>query len=235
MGCRPSALAWTTTSRHRRVVVDSARRDWQACADQRVAHELLHAEPDDRASWLAEGGGKSILVAATIVHLLASVGCSSGGHVFVNSHDASISLIHISRLPMTHACPVLGPQGVMLRTFVAKLATNGCRARWGLATMYNACMPETAAMTASRWYSSWWPWWERRLAKLGAEAQLTRPPPTASTPTAADVSSRVWPEASAGTLAMLLLLVRWAAPSKTQKEKKNENFRRAWESVPTST
>ena len=83
------------------------------------------------------------------------------------------------------------------------------------------------AMTASRWYQSWWAWWAKTISSSGLDPahHLRRAAPTAAS-TDANEDTRFLEEPSLSTWSLLHFITRWSGNSKVGK--RNVDDQRRW-------
>jgi hypothetical protein len=117
----------------------------------------------------------------------------------------------------------LGP--TPLKAVVLKQAVSGAWVLWNLAHIYDAVASATN-MSASRWYQSWWPWWQKALQQLGVGPlpHLRKAAPTVTSDKTTDKDGddrpfRFLQECTVSSFALLMILAKSSAPSRGSKKK----------------
>ena len=108
--------------------------------------------------------------------------------------------------------------------------TSGVYVRWSLPSLHKEFMSQ-AGETCSRWYQNWWQWWAKFIGTFGVDpaGHLRKASWTKHTADEAeeDDCTRFLPAASLSTFALIILLSRWANPSKSSKDK-NSTISASW-------
>eukprot|EP00971_Amphidinium_carterae_P351761 6492267-Amphidinium_carterae.3 len=107
---------------------------------------------------------------------------------------------------------------------------DGASAFVDLSALYKAVMPQDTKLTASEWVHTWYKWWEKSLVSHQMPASHLRKalPTKASGQNPAE--TRIFQHPTCSLNACLLLLVRFAAPSRGGKQK-DERLRSIWLNV----
>lgn len=124
--------------------------------------------------------------------------------------------------PIALPLHIVGKEESELDGFLLKQSVAGAFVLWSLPRVYHLAVG-SAALTASQWYHSWWPWWQKSLQDLGLDvhAHLRRAAPTAQ---ASKLSRdegrfRFLPTPTMSTYALLHVLVRLGSASKGSHQK----------------
>ena len=138
--------------------------------------------------------------------------------------------------PMKAPIPVDGIGApVEARAYVLYQEVAGCYCLWGLESLYKAVIGD--GFLFSRFYQSWWPWWEKSMTALGfvAADHFRRSMPTAQsgtgeTPLQDGDGRRFLLEPTMSSYALTLVCCRGAAPSRGSS-KKNPVMMQSWRNI----
>lgn len=118
---------------------------------------------------------------------------------------------------------------VQIVVFVLRQSVSGAWALWSLSSWFQECVGEVSPTTCSRWYQNWWQWWTKHIGCLGMDSAHLRKPVVGNAGASSTTEShlRFLPDPVLSSGALIVLLSRWSADSKSSKDK-NELVKVAW-------
>ena len=127
-------------------------------------------------------------------------------------------------MPLKGACA----DPFSLDVVVLKHRVSGNKVLFSLPRLYDVAIGKSARMTASAWYQSWWPWWTEILLSHHLDNNhLRKPVPRKALEEANTDSTRFLDFACISAHALIILLTKWATPTRTGKPK-DDATRQAW-------
>lgn len=149
------------------------------------------------------------------IYVVDSSGDGQRLQEYQQRHNAVV--VHIHMQSRSEPMPV--------RCYILQQSVNGAWGLWSLSSWYEQAMGSQAPTTCSRWYQNWWQWWRKHIQAFQLDdAHLRKPAVVVGK---AEDHYRFLPDAVASSPALIALLSRWAAESKSSTAK-NEQGKAAW-------
>ena len=130
--------------------------------------------------------------------------------------------------PVTVPLMVQGSaRATMVKAYLLQLACGGAYVWWSLADLYKVFI--TTTTPPHRWYQNWWQWWCKTVSAIGLDSNihLRKPVPIGQDPKG-ELCHRIFPEASASSYALVMLLCRWANTSKSRAGQQKKVHQDDW-------
>ena len=126
--------------------------------------------------------------------------------------------------------PIMVPghaEACVIKAFLLHLPCGGAFVWWGLADLYKTFI--ASSLPPHRWYQNWWQWWCKTVASVGLDSSihLRKPVPVGQPPTG-ELCHRIFPEASASSYALILLLCRFSNNSKSRAGQQKKSHQDDW-------
>lgn len=221
----PPAAGWTIlhgmTGERARLPGDGQRR-WQLGFDDAGAAFVSCAEEsvwcDELFSWRVVADGD--------------------GSAFVVDEEGECGEGYASFMPQRSENEIIldgGRSEFRLKVWVFLHPWDGYLVWWSLASHHHNAKLEST-MCASKWLQSWWPWWEKWLAKLcvSPSPHLRRVAPGARGKPCASyhgIDIRLMEEHSVSSIGVLALLARWSSQGRSKKDSVSDENSASWKQV----
>jgi hypothetical protein len=189
----------------------------------------IHCD-DQHGPYVVKPDGESLWCCDLVEHIVVRHPTKPDEVIVLTPDGKRHSLMDFRRMHRSVSVPIKATgrgQPVPVTAFMFTNSTSGVYVRWSLPSLHKEFIPQ-ADDTCSKWYQNWWAWWKKQLAVVGVDPVEHLRKPTVTKHTAdgseLDAATRFLPAANISTFALILLLTRWASPSKSSKDKNADSL-----------